>query len=575
MAEETRFAAMEPGTELMSDPKTLKPSDITDLEATLIVPAPVPVEEQSRAQSRSSNTTRANVAMIDAPQPRLAEVTASLLRRRLRAASLVLLIAVGLLFVRGLFVPIPFRWPLAVLLFVLLGSYLFLKSGVSLSLQQLRRVELTLFGLIGVQLVWMQTVLISDASIAGDPLQVAVPMQMGILSWFAIILLYGMFIPNTWQRAALMIVPPALAPLAVIGVLCLRNPVIAAAASAAQIKEAAILFLVGSAASIYGTHTINSLRTEAFKAKQFGQYRLKQLLGKGGMGEVYLAEHQLLKRPCAIKLIRPGQGADPTAIARFEREVRATAKLSHWNTVNVYDYGRTDDGTFYYVMEYVHGLSLADLIKTYGPMPPERVVYLLLQICRALTEAHHSGLIHRDIKPANIFASKQGGVYDVAKLLDFGLVKYVAHPSDEESMQLTQVGSYSGSPMYMSPEQATSETDPDARSDIYSLGAVAYFLLTGQPPFQGTNPIRLMIAHARDEVVPASQLVANVPQDLEDVILRCLAKKPIERFKDVCDLQQALARCRCADLWTEQRAADWWSTIQLTNGVANVAGPSA
>ena len=538
----------------MNDPNISKSSDDSSLEPTLIGTSAKPSIEHSHSLSTSS---RANVAVVDASRPHWSEATAELLRQRLGAAALVLLVGVGLLFLRELFVSVPFRLPRAMLLLVLLVSYAFLKSSVNFSLRQLRGIELTLFSLVGAQLVWMQTLLILRAADARDPLQLVVPMQMGILSWFALIMLYGMFIPNTWRRAALMIVPPTLAPLAVIGVLCFRDPTIATAANAAQIKEAAIVFVIGSAASIYGTHTIYSLRSEAFKAKQFGQYHLKQLIGKGGMGEVYLAEHQLLKRPCAIKLIRPGQGADPVAIARFEREVRATAKLSHWNTVTIYDYGRTDDGTFYYVMEYLQGLTLADLIRKHGPMPPERAIHFLRQICRALTEAHRSGLIHRDIKPANIFAAKQGGVYDIAKLLDFGLAKRVGHTPDKE-LHLTQEGSFSGSPLYMSPEQATSESIPDARSDIYALGAVAYFLVTGQPPFEGTNPIRVMIAHARDEVIPPSRLTTNIPQDLEKIILRCLAKSPNDRFAAVEDLDRALAKCGCAHEWTEERAAEWW-----------------
>ena len=550
-------ASSKPGEKMpINDRNFSQSGDESGLEATLIGTPTEPSIEHSPLQSHSTSS-RANVAVVDAAKPHWSEATAELLRQRLGAAALVLLVGVGLLFLRELFVSVPFRLPRAMLLLVLAVSYAFLKSGVQLSLRQLRAIELTLFSLVGVQLIWMQTLLITHAAGAGDPVQLVVPMQMGILSWFALIMLYGMFIPNTWKRAALMIIPPALAPLAVIGFLCLRDPTIAAAADAAQIKEAAIVFLIGSAASIYGTHTIYSLRSEAFKAKQFGQYHLKHLIGKGGMGEVYLAEHQLLKRPCAIKLIRPGQGADPIAIARFEREVRATAKLSHWNTVHIYDYGRTDDGTFYYVMEYLHGLSLADLVRLHGPMSPERAIHFLRQICRALTEAHGTGLIHRDIKPANIFAAKQGGVHDVAKLLDFGLAKRVGH-SDDQELHLTQEGGFSGSPLYMSPEQATSETVPDARSDIYALGAVAYFLVTGKPPFEGTNPIRVMIAHARDEVVPPSRLITNVPQDLETIILRCLAKKPNDRFVAVEDLDRALAKCRCANEWTEERAAEWW-----------------
>ena len=181
--------------------------------------------------------------------------------------------------------------------------------------------------------------------------------------------------------------------------------------------------MLGAFTAIFGTHTINTLRVEAHEARMLNQYRLGRKLGGGGMGEVYLAEHQLLKRPCAIKLIRSERAGDAHTLARFEREVRATAQLSHWNTIEIFDYGRNDDGVFYYVMEYLPGLSLADLVRRYGPMPPARVIYLLRQACDALHEAHEAGLIHRDIKPANLLAAYRGGLHDVTKLLDFGLVK--------------------------------------------------------------------------------------------------------------------------------------------------------
>jgi eukaryotic-like serine/threonine-protein kinase len=192
------------------------------------------------------------------------------------------------------------------------------------------------------------------------------------------------------------------------------------------------------------------IRREAFQAKQLGQYVLKRRLGAGGMGEVYQAEHQLLKRPCAVKLIKPDKQTDPAALARFEREVQATAKLTHWNTVEIFDYGHADDGTFYYAMELLPGLSLEDLVKFHGPVPAERAVHFLRQACAALTEAHAKGLIHRDLKPANLFAAERGGVYDVVKLLDFGLVREQKRAQD---LKLTQPGSFSGSPLYMCPEQ--------------------------------------------------------------------------------------------------------------------------
>ena len=297
------------------------------------------------------------------------------------------------------------------------------------------------------------------------------------------------------------------------------------------------------------------------RTRRFGPYRLKEKLGAGGMGEVYAAEHMLLGRPCAIKFIRPGRDANEAALRRFEQEVRATAKLTHWNTVEIHDYGHTPDGTFYYVMELLPGLDLRELVKRHGVLPAERAVYLLRQVCGALCEAHAAGLVHRDITPANIFAAKRGGVYDVAKLLDFGLVK---QPTSKEAGKPTTVpeGHFSGSPLYMSPEQAIAYEEADARSDIYSLGAVAYYLLTGSPPFPGRTPLEVLAAHERDEVVAPSRLRTGLPGDLEGVVLRCLEKDSNDRFQDVRTLRRALNACAGAYRWTEGRAATWWREIE-------------
>jgi serine/threonine-protein kinase len=208
-------------------------------------------------------------------------------------------------------------------------------------------------------------------------------------------------------------------------------------------------------------------------------------------------------------------------------------------------------------MEYLPGLSLAELVEKHGPLSPARAVYLLTQTCDALGEAHGRGLIHRDIKPGNIFAAQRGGYFDVAKLLDFGLAKPIA--SDATPVQLTQDGGITGSPLYMSPEQALGDSEPDARSDIYSLGAVAYFLLTGVPPFEGDKPIKLILAHAHDPVVPPSRLRSEIPSDLEQIILRCLAKKPDDRFESVSELRQALADCG-VNGWGADDARAWWQS---------------
>jgi serine/threonine protein kinase len=264
-----------------------------------------------------------------------------------------------------------------------------------------------------------------------------------------------------------------------------------------------------------------------------------------------------MKRPVAIKLIKPGKAADPVSLARFEREVRATAQLSHWNTIEIFDYGHTDDGTFYYVREYLPGKSLADLVAQHGPLAPSRVVWLLEQTCEALAEAHSLGLIHRDIKPGNIFAAERGGVFDVAKLLDFGLAKPAASNGD---MNLTQEGSITGSPLFMAPEQATGDGAPDARSDIYALGAVGYYLLTGHAPFEADNPVKVLLAHAQQTVKPPSQLQPGIPADVERIILRCLEKNPNDRFPDVNSLAEALRESSIHGHWTRADAHRWWTT---------------
>jgi serine/threonine-protein kinase len=306
---------------------------------------------------------------------------------------------------------------------------------------------------------------------------------------------------------------------------------------------------------------------------RFGPYRLKERLGAGGMGEVYEAEHTLLKRPCAIKFIRPDRDAEGVALARFEQEVRATARLTHWNTVEIYDYGHTGDGTFYYVMELLPGMNLGELVQQCGPLPPERAVHFLRQVCSALREAHAVGLVHRDVTPANIFAAKRGGLHDVAKLLDFGLVRQL-NSEESETPNTVHKGHFSGAPLYMSPEQATAYDDADPRSDIYSLGAVAYYLLTGTPPFSGRTLLQVLAAHEREEVAAPSTLRTGIPGDLEGIVLRCLQKSPSDRFQDVQTLGRSLGRCDCANKWTEERAATWWRQIEVREaGVAWVDAP--
>jgi serine/threonine-protein kinase len=254
-------------------------------------------------------------------------------------------------------------------------------------------------------------------------------------------------------------------------------------------------------------------------------------------------------------LIRRERAGNPKNLLRFEREVQATATLTHPNTVEILDYGHTEDGTFYYVMEYLPGLSLEQLVTRHGPLPPERAVHLLRQVCGALQEAHAIGLIHRDVKPGNILVCDRGGRRDVAKLLDFGLVQVPGLGQAEQ--RLTQEGAIAGTPAYMSPEQAAGKSALDARSDIYSLGAVAYFLLTGHPPFVRQTAMQILAAHIYESPV-ALDGHADVGADLEAVLMRCLEKDPARRFPDAESLDQALAQCGCTGRWTRERAETWW-----------------
>jgi eukaryotic-like serine/threonine-protein kinase len=322
-----------------------------------------------------------------------------------------------------------------------------------------------------------------------------------------------------------------------------------------QQSDDLLMLLLGVVRAVLGTRIINSLRTKAFPAKELSRYRLGHKIGSGGMGKVYLAEHQLLKRRCAIKFIRPEKAHDPETLARFEREVRTAASLSHPNTIRIYDYGATEDGVFFYVMEYLPGMDLEELVDRFGPLPPERVIHLLRQVCGAIAEAHGVGFIHRDIKPGNIFCTCRGGTYDVAKLLDFGLAKPT---TGDQDLRLTQQGWFAGSPLYSSPEQTLNDRAPDVRGDVYSLGAVAYFLLTGHPPFERATFAEILIAHARDQVLPPSKLRPGLPRDLQQVVVRCLAKEPLERYPSAQALAEAISECAAANRWTSCHAAQWW-----------------
>lgn len=505
----------------------------------------------------SVDVSRANVGLVAGVRPHYSDETAELLRGRLSAAAVVFTVVLGVAFLGNLFAGITSLWWLrALVLLIAAGSAFVLRFRSSLSLPQLQFLELVIFGSVLVQLSLMLQTRLAEFAVRNDATSLAASVQQFLMAWCILIFVYGAIMPNTWKRGAAVMIPAALLPYLLVALYSWFTPQIGALLSLSKARAPLPMPVVAALVATFSTHIINSARREAFKARQFGQYRLIEKLGAGGMGEVYKAEHVLLKRPCAIKLIKAASEADATAIARFEKEVKTTAKLTHWNTVEIYDYGRTNDGTFYYVMELLPGMSLEEMVERHGPLPPERVIHLLRQICGALHEAHSVGLIHRDIKPANIVASQRGGVYDVAKLLDFGLVKERNDKADPGA----KFGSFSGTPLYMSPEQASAYEDVDGRADIYALGAVAYYLLTGQAPFTSKNVMELLAAHSHAEVAPPSKLNPAITANLEQVILKCMAKNPADRFQDANDLRKALDQCPLSNPWEPDQAATWWKT---------------
>ena len=504
----------------------------------------------------------------DVSLPALAEIvpqfraeTSELLRRRLFAFAFVTFMGLISFLVLHFWQPVrSLLWLRITTLTVILTCWLLLTRRFSLSLMKLRLVELAILLSVGVQAIITDVEeMIRGAAINDIPLVVNAN-GGNYLSWSVIILVYGIFMPNHWRRAAMIVLPAAFIPYLVTQSVCLVDPGVAAILGDRHFALPVPVPFLAAFTAIYAAHIIHTSRVTAFRVRHFAQYKLVRSIGKGGMGDVYEAEHVLLKRPCAVKLIRLKHNTDPQALARFEREVKATANLTHWNTIEIYDYGRTVDGEFYYVMELLPGMSVGELVDRHGPLEPARAIHLLRQVCGALQEAHDAGFIHRDIKPANIFASMRGGIWDVVKVLDFGLVRQAKLKSESV---LTGTNVIAGTPQYMSPEQGMQAANVDPRSDVYSLGATAYFMLTGRPPFDLESTIMLLVAHSTDPVSPPTSHRANIPGDLEAVVLRCLEKDPVDRFQSMWELSQALKQCDAAQDWDESCAANWWNAHEL------------
>ncbi|MGB5673529.1 MAG: serine/threonine-protein kinase [Gemmatimonadota bacterium] len=325
--------------------------------------------------------------------------------------------------------------------------------------------------------------------------------------------------------------------------------------------EQVLLSSVGSAllgaTSVFVTRTLYGLRKTAFRAQRLGNYVLHKEIGEGGMGRVYVAEHALMCRPSAVKVLKAASGADDTALARFEREVRLSSSLSHPNTITIFDFGRAAEDTFYYAMEYLEGMDLERFVERFGPIPASRVLFLLLQVTGPLAEAHERAIVHRDLKPSNVFLTMRGGLYDFVKVLDFGLAKRIEGadtPSD-----LTKTGVVFGTPRYLAPETVYGTAGVGTRSDIYAFGAVAYWMLTGRPPFSADSAVALMIDHVKTVPARPSEICeVPIPSELDDVVMKCLEKDPDDRFQSVAELEDALRAVPDPAPWTRVRAAKWW-----------------
>jgi len=424
----------------------------------------------------------------------------------------------------------------------LLSGALYLATrSTKLNFKALSRIDVGV-SLISVALLTAAAVIQSDAN--------AAPF-MAMLAFTALSLARAIIVPSTAPRTLLigLVVGSSVVALTIAG--ASWN-----AAGVSRIVSAICWVAVAVVLSTLASRIIFGLRQQVQQARVLGQYTLHERIGAGGMGEVWRASHALLRRPTAVKLIPP-ERADQQLLQRFEQEVQLAARLTHPSAVTVYDYGRTLDGIFYYAMELVRGLDLERLVRAHGALPPSRVIHVLEQVCGALAEAHDLGMVHRDVKPANILLSPRAGEHEIAQIADFGLVKDIR--ASEQSATVTAEHAVVGTPLYMSPEALRAPESVTAHSDLYSLAAVAWFLLVGRPPFVGESVIDVCSQHLHvSPAAPSHVLGKPLPAALENLVLRCLSKDPEQRPGSARELRQELAACRAEETWSIEDAENWW-----------------
>ena len=408
----------------------------------------------------------------------------------------------------------------------------------------------------------------------------------GLLSWNTVVILVAaMIIPASPSRILIAsLLSASTDPLAV-WVAHLRG------ANVPSVIDTMVLFMPNYACAVVAvlpSRVLRRIGQSLKQAQEMGSYHLDELLGRGGMGEVWRASHRLLARGAAVKLVRPelmGAATEQEAenmIRRFRREAQATAALNSPHTIRLFDFGVTEERTFYYVMELLSGQDLDTLVRASGPLPAERVIFLLRQVCHSLAEAHAHGLVHRDVTPRNIYACRMGLDYDFVKVLDFGLVKF----NDTSAIQTTlMTGAHTttGTPAFMAPETILNEGQVDQRADVYAVGCVAYYLLTGQLVFEADTPMKMFMHHVQTTPIPPSQRSElPIPRDVDALVLACLEKDPAKRPQNANELLQMVRQCRSSDAWDNDTARRWWemhlldltAPLTLADAQFDVAGGS-